>query len=106
MIKKSLLTTRYEPSRAITVNSSADKTACDVFSRPEAIGLLRLIGCFLSLSLSITSLMRYSPPDSRQKKTKARIKLVHIEGLDRLREKTIHTKTSEFLYHWTGRTDM
>ena len=58
--------------------TNADNNACDFFSSPDAIGLFRFVGCFLSFSMSIISLMMYSLPESMQKIAKAAITLSHI----------------------------
>ena len=70
------------------------------------MGLLHLTGCSLSLFLSKTSFIRYSPEESIQKKTNARITVAHIEIFKMLAEKTIATKRRVFLYHCLGRVEI
>ena len=93
----------HMPPSAQIIITNANNNACNFFNSPDAIGLFRFVGCFLSFSMSIISLMMYSLPESMQKMAKAAITLSHIWTFRRFIENTMPTNRIRFLYHCFGR---
>src|SRR5689334_9881368 len=79
--------------------------AMETGSVPDAMGLLRFCGCFLSRSRSQISLMRYTPALARQKHPEASKDLARRSGFNRFRENKSGANTNVFFTHSCGRVE-
>jgi hypothetical protein len=95
----------HPPRRLMTKSMKAITPAVIGFTRPEARGRFRLIGCRWSSFRSFKSLKTYTDPVRRQKRQKASRVLINSGQFNKFWEKSKGANKAPFLIHCLGRRE-
>ena len=101
MIKTTLLFKRNPKDKLIIKSINANWIADFWETWPEAIILYFFVGCFLSLFISIQSLIKYIEDETKQNAMKALKELTHISD-SKENTKSGAKKTIRFFCHCSG----
>ena len=93
----------HPPRKLMTKSMKAIIPAVIGFTRPEARGRFRLIGCRRSSFRSFKSLKTYTDPVRRQKRQKASRVLINSGQFNKFWEKSKGANKAPFLIHCLGR---
>ena len=93
---------KLNPINKLIIRNIKESLIADfIETKPEAITLNFLVGCFLSWFLSIESLIRYIEEESKQNDINAFIENINIL-ISKEKAKSGAKNTNRFLVHWFG----
>ena len=93
---------KLNPINKLIIRNIKESLIADfIETKPEAITLNFLVGCFLSWFLSIESLIRYIEEEIKQNDINAFIEIIKI-WVSKEKAKSGAKNTNRFLDHWFG----
>ena len=93
---------KLNPINKLIIRNIKESLIADfIETKPEAITLNFLVGCFLSWFLSIESFIRYIEEESKQNDINALIETINI-CVSKEKAKSGAKNTNRFLVHWFG----